>query len=106
MEFLNKVEIKGVVGKATTQSYGDNYITNFSVVTEYCGNSANGAIVMETTWWHCTAWDNQCPNCTEIQKGDKLHVIGRLRQRKYIDQDNNERVSTDVVVQSIEKIAE
>ena len=98
MEFLNKVEIKGIVGYVAINKVSDKSITNLSLVTETCANS-NGALTIEVTWFNCVAFME-----LEIAKGDKVHVIGRIRTRRYTDQDDNERVSMDVVVQSLEKI--
>lgn len=104
MEFLNKVELKGVVGRVNiADCTTDLKCANFSVITELHDRAHN---TIEYTWWNCLAWINKCPNCTEIQKGDKVHVIGRLRQRRYTDQEGNDRTSCEVVVQSVEKIEE
>lgn len=97
MEFLNKVELKGIVGKATTTiTPNGGYITKFSLVTERTTESEDGALVVETTWFQCTTH-----NEIAISKGDHAHVLGRLRIRKYTDQDGAERVIYEVVVDSV-----
>ena len=35
MEFLNRIELKGVVGRAEVNSFNNSQVCNFSVVTEY-----------------------------------------------------------------------
>lgn len=104
MEFLNKVELKGVVGRTYSKEYVPNKTChNFSLVTEHANKEQN---TIEVTWWNCLAWSDKTPNVTKVEKGDKVHLIGRLRQRKYIDQDQREIHTYDVVVQSVEKIEE
>lgn len=106
MEFLNKIEIKGIVGRATMQTYGDTYVSNFSVVTEYCSKDKSGLLTTETMWLSCVATTQYNEELFTIQKGDHVHVIGRLRLRRYTDADGNERTLNEVVVQSVEKIDE
>ena len=99
MEYLNKVELKGVVGRANVTNYGDMNVTTFSVVTEYAYENKSGVSTLEMTWFSCTAY-----KALDIAKGDRVHVEGRFRTRKYLDQENVERVSYDVVVNKVEKI--
>ena len=104
MEFLNKVELKGVVGRTIIQSYGSNVVLGFSVVTEYLDTDIVGNQFAETMWWSCTKIYTEVNPNIPIDKGDKAHVIGRLRQRKYTDQSGNEKILYDVVVEKVEKI--
>ena len=96
MEFLNKVELKGVVGRVTTTKVMDKSVTNFSLVTEQVNTSRDGAQTTEVTWFNCTTW-----NEIAINKGDKVHVLGRMRQRRYVGQDGYERVIYEVVVDAV-----
>ena len=104
MEFLNKVEIKGVVGRINSANYVPHKTChNFSVVTEYVSNPTNKEqSVVEMTWWGAIAWSDQTPAVVQMKKGDKVHLIGRLRQRRYTDQEGNDRTFSEVVVQSLE----
>ena len=105
MEFLNKIELKGVVGKSTTSVYGGQYVTNFSLVTENVSRDKDGySHVTDVTWFHCTKWGDVCE--FEPKKGDKVHVVGRMRSRRYTDQNGNERTSWDVLVQKLESLPE
>lgn len=96
MEFLNKVELKGVVGRVTTTRVADKSVTNFSLMTERINVSKDGLQTCEVTWFNCTTW-----NEIAINKGDYAHCFGRLRQRRYTDQDGAERVIYEVVVDSV-----
>ena len=96
MEFLNKVEMKGVVGRVTTTKVMDKSVTNFSLVTERANVNKDGTQTIEVTWFNCTTY-----NEIDIHKGDKAHVLGRLRVRRYTTEDGAERVSYEVVVDSV-----
>ncbi len=39
-----------------------------------------------------------------LQKGDKVHVIGRIRCRRYTDVSGIEKTQTDIVANTLEKI--
>lgn len=106
MEFLNKIELKGVVGRVTMQTFGGTLVCNFSVVTEYAYTDKNGLKTIETLWLSCFAAaqkENEFPN---LVRGDKVHVIGRLRCRKYADEYGRVGTLTEVIVKSVEKIEE
>lgn len=104
MEFLNKVELQGVVGRTDIQSYQKRVVLIFSIVTEYTHTETNGVALTEVNWWNCSKIFSEENPIIPIEKGDWAHVIGRLRQRRYTDQDGNERTINEVVVSEIEKL--
>lgn len=110
MEFLNKVEIQGVVGRVEVSSYNGRSVCNFMVVTEAVFSDRNGNSVVESTWWNLTAWDgglsaSSC-NIFELRKGQWVHAIGQLRARKYVDGAGCERMAQDVIVRSLEILSQ
>lgn len=102
MEQLNKVEIRGIVGNARTQSVGDSSVTRFSVATDYVYKSKDGTHVVETTWHNCTAWSDKAPDANKLERGKGVHLTGRLRMQRYVDANGNDRTTTEVLVQSLE----
>ena len=106
MEFLNKLELRGVVGRAELNSYNGNQVCNFSVVTEASGVDRDGNSTVEPTWFNVSAWSGVqgLVDLEKIQKGMWVHVIGRLRVRKYVTQDNEERSSIEVPARLVEII--
>ena len=99
MEFLNRIELRGVVGRADFNSYKGNQVCNFSVVTEASAVDRNtGASISEPTWFNVTAWSGiqGLEDLTEIKKGSWVNVIGRLRLDKWTTPDNEERTSLEV----------
>ena len=95
MEFLNKVELKGVVGRVDNNQVADTMVTRLSLVTNYSDKDRDGNEIIETMWWNVIAYD--IPNAENAQKGDNLHLIGRLRQTRYTDQYGNPAVLYDVI---------
>ena len=99
MEFLNKIELKGVVGRAEMNSFNNSQVCNFSVVTEYSTVDKERNSIIETAWFNVSAWSgrNDIKDLYNIQKGSWVHVYGRLRVRKYTTQTGEERSAMDVI---------
>ena len=98
MEFINKVEIKGIVGRSTVSSINGKSVVNFSVMTENTFASGN-QIVIDSTWFQVTYW--QDGQAETIFKGDIAHVLGRMRMRKYITPQNEKRTVYDIIADNV-----
>ena len=104
---MNKIELCGVVGRAETGSYNGSRVCNFSVVTEYSSRDKEGHSAIETLWFNVSLWetrDTPRPEIDKLSPGTWVHVIGRLRVRKYTTVENEERSSLDVVARFVEII--
>ena len=105
MEQLNKVELRGTLGVIRLQNVGEGKYATMSVATCYCYKDAEGCPVIETTWHLVTAWEGKaCADLSVLKKGDKVHVLGRLRCRRYVDNAGIERTQMDIVANTLEKI--
>lgn len=104
MEFLNKLELRGVVGRADVNAFNNNRVCNFAVVTENSGVDREGNSTVDATWFNVTAWNGVqgLPNLDLLQKGIWVHVIGRVRVRKYTTQEGEERSVSDVLARRVE----
>lgn len=102
MEFLNSVEITGVVGRVNTQNVSDHKVANFSVVTEESFSDTIGCAIIETTWFNVVAWQNdEMPALDALERGARVNVKGRLRHKHYINPDGEPRVMNEVVASSV-----
>ena len=105
MEQLNKVELRGVLGVPRVISVGDTRYATMSVATNYCYKDAEGCPVVETTWHLVTAWEGKgCPDLSVFKKGDPVYVVGRLRNRRYVDSAGVERTQIDIIANTLEKV--
>lgn len=106
MEFLNRIELKGVVGRADVNSVNGNHVCNFSVVTETSAVDREGNSTVEPTWFNVSAWGGikGLQDLSQIQKGNWVRVVGRLRTRKYVSQDGVERISVEIPARLVELI--
>jgi len=104
MEFLNKIALRGVVGRADINTFNGSRVCNFSVVTEYSTVDREGNPAIESTWFNVSAWDGRdvVQDMTQIQRGVWVEVVGRIRLRKYMTQENEERTAMDVLARKVE----
>lgn len=103
MEFLNKIELRGVVGVSRQVDCGSTTACNFSVVTEYCYKSQDGGVIVDTLWLQVCAYGPKpgWPDLNQIQKGSKVYVQGRLRAKRYCDAQGIDRTCYEIVAQEI-----
>lgn len=101
MEFLNKVELKGLVGAISTRPVCDATCTKFSVVTETAYNSKDGACVIDCCWFSVVSF-----NAPELKKGTPVHVVGRMKYVRYCNQDGVEVSTYEVIAKTVELINE
>ena len=107
MEFINKIEIAGVVGAVNTSSVSGSKVARFSVMTENSSTSRDGGLMIECTWFSVCAWEGgKITGLDKIQKGSKVHVLGRVRVRKYVDGEGNDRQCWEVVANELKLLEE
>ena len=104
MEQLNRVELRGTVGSVYVKDFGNTRCANFSLATNYAFKDREGCPVVETTWHRIVIWQGEgCPNLDIIQKGTPLHVLGRIRRRKYVGADGEDREMMEIVANRVER---
>lgn len=77
-------------------------IANFSLATTERWKSKTGEQQEETTWHRCVAFGRAAEIVEQYANtGDKLHVVGRTRTRKYRTDAGGDAYITEVVVQQL-----
>ena len=99
MESLNKVELKGMVGNVKTQNIGDTESTTFSICVSNAYKAMDTAII-EDNWFSVTTFQKRL----NLSKGDKVHLLGRLKTVKYTDSQGIGRAMVSILAQKVEKI--
>ena len=100
MEFLNKIEIRGIVGQVNFTEVGEKKLARFSVCTQYGHKNQNGEAVTDTTWFNVSAWEGPKNGIDNLQKGAQVYVSGRIRTQ-YYEGDGFERILQEVVAQEV-----
>ena len=107
MEFLNRAELKGMVGSVRIEEVGEARAARFSLVTNYCYRAKDGSAVVETTWHSVVCFEGKgiCP-LEEIKKGEQLHVLGRIRMRRYVTDSGEDRKVLEIVASRVGPLSE
>lgn len=100
MAGINKVIIVGNLGndpEVRTMPNGDA-VANISVATSESWNDRNTGERREVTEWHrIVFYRRQAEVCGEyLRKGSQVYVEGRLRTRKWQDQNGQDRYTTEI----------
>ena len=97
---LNKVMLIGHLGDNVKMHYfeGGGSIGRFPLATnETYTNLTTGEKVSSTEWHNIVVRNKAAEVCEKyLNKGDKLYVEGRLKTRKWQDENGNERSSTEI----------
>ena len=99
---LNKVMLIGHLGDDVKMHYfdGGGCIGRFPLATnEVYTNKTSGEKVTNTDW-HIVVVRNKAAEICEkyLSKGDKIYIEGRIKTRKWQDQDQKDRYTTEVNV--------
>ena len=106
MEFINRIEVAGVVGRIQRQTVSSQIMANFSLVTEYGFKDKSSCSVIETTWHNVVACESEnIPSLEGIERGSHVRVIGRLRARRYTDSSGESRTLYEVVASGLEVLS-
>ena len=107
MEQFNRIELRGIVGSVRHGSAGERNVANFSLATSRAYTKKDGSAVIDTEWHRIVAWENaSLPDLSQIEKGSKLKVVGRLTYRKWTGTDGAEHDEAEVQAAQIEFINE
>jgi len=102
MEQLNRVELVGYVGSVRITPVSCINSARFTVATNLMYRNKASETIVETTWFNVQAWEAEKTPFKGLEKGAKVHVVGRLRNVKYIDAEGQERTSFEIIASSIE----
>lgn len=97
---INKVILIGHTGDAVKMHYfeGGGAIGRFPLATnETYTNRTTGERVSNTEWHNIVVRNKAAEICEKyLNKGDKVYIEGRLKTRKWQDDQGNDRYSTEV----------
>lgn len=97
---LNKVMLIGHTGDEVKMHYfeGGGSIGRFPLATnETYTNRTTGERVNNTEWHNIVVRNKGAEICEKyLKKGDKVYIEGRLKTRKWQDEQGNDRYSTEI----------
>lgn len=100
MRGVNKVVLVGTLGaNPESKSFPNGgSICNFSIATSEKWQSKQTGEWIEQTEWHRIVANNRLGEIAQqyLKKGSKVYIEGSLRTRKWNDQNDQERYSTEI----------
>lgn len=104
---MNKAMVIGNVGNDVQVRYTRNEtpVATFSVASTERWKDADGNRQEHTEWHRIVAWVNLADICSKhLAKGDKVFIEGKLRTRKWEDQEGITRYTTEIVAREMEML--
>ena len=97
------IELQGVVGVVRLQDVMDRKVARFSLTTECMYKTSDCNLVAELTWHNVVAWEEAAGSCelSDIVKGSKVRVVGRLRQSRYTGINGEEKIYYEVLASMV-----
>ncbi len=99
---VNKVILIGNLGRdpEVRASQNGGKIANITIATSESWNNKQSGQREERTEWHRLVLFNTSADIAEkyLKKGSKIYAEGKLQTRKWTDKDNQERYTTEIVV--------
>ncbi len=105
---LNKVMLIGNLTRDPNLRYtpGNTAVCSFGIATNRSWNTEDGQLEERTDFHNIVAWAKLAEICDQIlNKGDKTYVEGRLQTREWKSDDGADRRVTEIVIDSMIKLA-
>jgi single-strand DNA-binding protein len=99
---INQCNFVGRLGNDPEARFaGETPVSNFNIaVGSKMGSKEH------TEWIRCVAFSKLAEICNEyLKKGAQVFVSGRLQSRKWTDKEGIERVSTEVIINTMQMLA-
>ncbi|MFN6037014.1 MAG: single-stranded DNA-binding protein [Bacteroidota bacterium] len=98
----NLIQLRGRIGGEILFFQSEKNKVRFNVSTNNYFMNKEGKT--EQLWHSVVAWGNTADQVVEYLKtGDKVTVMGRIHNRKYIDKNNQTKTYTEIILQQFIK---
>ena len=79
MEYINKVKLRGKVGKVSIKTIQNYFSINFGLLVVEIYKSSSGEVLAKNNWFSINYLVNPKKNPTVIKEGDEAEIEGTLR---------------------------
>lgn len=100
-EYINRVELQGIIGSVRKYNVGGRNGFQLTLATNSTYKDRDGNVIIETQWSCCSGWEGEGVDTSLLEKGQTVHLTGRLRSQRYTAADGEERSSTEVLVHNL-----
>ena len=96
---LNKVMLIGNLGQDAEHRFttNNNEVSTFSIATTHSYKGKDGNYVNETTWHNVVLWGASDFLKSNLKKGKKFYIEGRISKRDYENKDGQKIYVTEVL---------
>jgi single-strand DNA-binding protein len=103
---MNSVKLIGNVGiEINVKEFEGGRAVSFSLATNETYINKNKEEVKSTAWHSVIAWGALAQKCeTMLEKGKMISVEGRLSYRQYVNKDNQNVKTVEIVAFKVEEI--
>ena len=105
---LNKVMLIGNLGADPEVRYTQNGtpVATFRIATTERWKDDKGQMQEHTEWHNIVAWRRLAEICGEyLTKGSRVYIEGKLQTRKWEDNNNNTRYTTEIVAREMKMLS-
>ena len=102
---INRVELQGLVGASKVIENGGLKSIRFTLATNSVSKDVYDRAVLETVWHSCVIDKGDKTDMSLFEPGTSLHVEGRIRSVRYVDNNGYERAIQEIVVSKAERTA-
>jgi len=105
MTDLNKVLVTGILCQDTELRFTSTgtKTTNLRVAIHRKYKNKAQEVKEETEFITVIVWNETAENCAKyLKKGSRVFVEGRLKTREYIDKDQQKRIITEIIAETVE----
>ncbi|MBU1220957.1 single-stranded DNA-binding protein [Myxococcota bacterium] len=100
---LNKVMLIGHLGADPVHKVtsGNNDVTDLRLATTESWRGPDGNRQEQTEWHRIVVWGKQAIFARDyLKKGSKIYVEGKIRTRKWTDQEGKDHYTTEIMAKS------
>jgi single-strand DNA-binding protein len=103
MSYNNRIYLKGNLTKDPEyKTISDKELVNFRIAV----NESVGQGKEETVYFDVDGWESHAKYAQNVslQKGDRVHVEGRIKQREWLDKNEQKRINYSILPNSFSKV--
>lgn len=102
---MNKVIAIGNIGRIETKTFQDGKIVNASLAVNDKYTKRDGSRAEDVIWLNLVVVGKLADIFDRfVEKGDRLYIEGRLRERLYTTREGEEKRVTEVMVREVEML--
>ena len=106
MAALNRCQFIGNIGKIETRYMASGEaVVNFSLAVNESYKNKEGDKVEKVEWVNAVAYKKLAEIMSEYVKvGSSVYIEGRLQTRKWVDKENQERYTTEIIADRMQML--